>query len=140
VAVQAQSTQIARLVMLANAVLLIHFILVLFITAGLPMIYLGAALGWSWVRVWQWRALHLVAIVFVTLESLLGIACPLTVWEDLLRNDRSNVGFIERWITRIMFYDVPAWVFTLAYTGFAVLVAATWVWVPPAKRSRTHAR
>jgi hypothetical protein len=56
--------------MLANAVLLIHFLLVLFITAGLPMIYLGAALGWSWVRAWQWRALHLAAIVFVAACSL----------------------------------------------------------------------
>ena len=49
--------------MLANAVLLIHFILVLFITAGLPMIYLGAALGWSWVPAWQLRARHLAAIL-----------------------------------------------------------------------------
>jgi hypothetical protein len=119
--------------MLANAVLLIHFVLVLFISAGLPLIYVGAALDWSWVRAWQWRALHLAAIVFVAVESLLGIACPLTVWEDALRGDRSNVGFIERWITRIMFYDLPAWVFILAYTGFAVLVAVTWVWVPPTK-------
>lgn len=126
--------------MLANAVLLIHFILVLFITAGLPLIYLGAALGWPWVRALHWRALHLAAIVFVAVESLLGIACPLTVWEDALRGDRSHLGFIERWITRMMFYDLPGWVFIMAYTGFAVLVAMTWVWVPPAKRTRTQAR
>ena len=128
------------LVMLANAVLLIHFLLVLFIAAGLPLIYLGAALSWSWVRAWQWRALHLAAIVFVAVESVVGIACPLTVWEDALRGDRSNLGFIERWITRIMYYDLPAWVFTLVYTGFAVLVAVAWVRVPPAKRTRTKTR
>ena len=119
--------------MLANVVLLIHFVLVLFITAGLPLIYLGAALGWTWVRAWQWRTLHLAAIVFVAMESLLGIACPLTVWEDALRGNQPNVGFIERWIDRIMFYDLPAWVFVLAYTGFAVLVAVTWVTVPPTR-------
>lgn len=126
--------------MLANAVLLIHFLLVLFIIAGLPLIYLGAALSWSWVRAWQWRALHLAAIVFVAVESVVGIACPLTVWEDALRGGHSNLGFIERWITRIMYYDLPAWVFTLLYTGFAVLVAVTWVRVPPVKRTRTKTR
>ncbi len=119
--------------MLANAVLLIHFALVLFITAGLPLIYLGAALRWTWVRAWQWRTLHLAAIMFVALESLLGIACPLTVWENALRGNRSNMGFIERWIQRVMFYDLPAWVFIVTYTGFAVLVAVTWLTVPPAK-------
>jgi len=119
--------------MLANAVLLIHFALVLFITAGLPLIYLGAVLGWTWVRAWQWRAVHLAAIVFVAMESLFGIACPLTVWEDALRGNQTNLGFIGRWIERIMFYDLPAWVFILAYTGFAVLVAVTWVTVPPTR-------
>jgi hypothetical protein len=113
--------------------LLIHFALVLFVTAGLPLIYLGAGLGWTWVRAWQWRAVHLAAIVFVAMESLLGIACPLTVWEDALRGNQTNLGFIERWIERIMFYDLPARVLILAYTGFAVLVAVTWVTVPPTR-------
>jgi len=122
--------------MLANAILLIHFALVLFITAGLPLIYLGAALGWPWVRAWQWRAFHLAAIVFVAMESLLGIACPLTVWEDALRGNQPNLGFIERWIERIMFYDLPAQAFILAYTGFAALVAVTWVTVPPTRIPR----
>ncbi len=124
--------------MLANAILLIHFALVLFITAGLPLIYVGAALGWTWVRAWRWRALHLAAIVLVAMESLLGIACPLTVWENALRGNQSNRGFIEHWIDRIMFYDIPAWVFILAYTGFAVLVAVTWVTIPPIGIGRKH--
>lgn len=130
---------IARLFMLANTILLIHFALVLFITAGLPLIYVGGALGWTWVRAWRWRALHLSAIVLVAVESLLGIACPLTVWENALRGNRSNLGFVERWIERIMFYDLPAWVFIIAYTGFAVLVAMTWVAVPPTRIGGMHA-
>ncbi len=125
--------------MLANAILLIHFALVLFITAGLPLIYVGAALGWAWVRAWRWRALHLSAIVLVAMESLLGIACPLTVWENALRGNQSNLGFIERWIDRIMFYDLPARVFIIAYTGFAVLVALTWVAIPPTRLGGMHA-
>ena len=126
--------------MLANAILVVHFAIVTFITAGLPLIYLGAAAGWSWVRKWRWRALHLAAILFVAIESVLGLTCPLTVWEDALRGHRTGGGFIEHWIRRILFYDLPGWVFLAAYTGFAMLVAVTWVVVPPAKLSRRIGR
>jgi hypothetical protein len=120
---------------LANAILVIHFAVVLFIIAGLPLIYLGAARRWGWVRARRWRTLHLAAILFVATEAILGLACPLTVWEDALRGHQTVEGFMERWIRRIMFYDLPAWVFLVAYTGFAALVAVTWVVVPPAKSS-----
>lgn len=120
--------------MLADAIVVIHLIIMLFITAGLPLIYVGAALQWAWVRAWRWRALHLAAIAFVAAESLAGIVCPLTLWEDTLRGLQSNEGFIERWVDRILFYDFPAWVFTVAYTAFAALVVITWFVVAPTKR------
>ena len=120
--------------MLADAIVVIHLIIMLFITAGLPLIYVGAALQWAWVRDWRWRALHLAAIAFVAAESLAGIVCPLTLWEDTLRGLQSNEGFIERWVDRILFYDFPAWVFTVAYTAFAALVVITWFVVAPTKR------
>ena len=82
--------------------------------------------------------LHLGAILFVAAESLLRITCPLTAWEDTLRDERSGGGFIERWIDRIIFYDAPTWVFTVAYTAFAALVLATWMIVPPNRRRRTR--
>ncbi len=123
--------------MLADTVAVVHFLIVLFIVAGLPLIYLGVALRWAWVRSRAWRALHLGAIVFVAAESLLGIACPLTVWEDALRRRQSAGGFIERWIHRVMFFDAPTWAFTLAYLAFAALVLATWVAVPPIRHGRT---
>jgi len=121
--------------MLAGVILMLHFAIVLFIAAGLPLIYVGAAAGWTWVRDRRWRAVHFAAILFVATESILGIACPLTVWEDVLRGHQSREGFIERWIGRIMFFDLPAWVFLVAYICFALLVAVTWVIVPPAKFS-----
>ena len=126
--------------MLADAILVVHFAIVLFITAGLPLIYLGAAAGWAWVREWRWRALHFAAIFVVATEAILGLACPLTVWEDALRGHHGRDGFIERWIARILFYDLPAWVFLVAYTSFALLVAITWSIVPPAGFSAGHRR
>jgi polyferredoxin len=74
---------------------------------------------------------HLGAILFVAAESLLGIACPLTVWEDALRGGQQRTGFIERGVHRVMFYQAPTWVFTTAYIAFAALVLVTWIAVPP---------
>ena len=125
--------------MLAAAVVLAHLAVMLFITAGLPLIYVGRARHWALVRNWWWRAVHLGAIAFVAGESLAGMVCPLTLWEDALRGRQSSRGFIERWIDWILFYDFPTWVFTLVYTAFAAFVAATWFLVPPTKRSRKAA-
>ena len=120
--------------MLAAFIVVVHLIIMLFITAGLPLIYIGAARRWTWVRDWRWRALHLGAIGFVAAESLAGMVCPLTLWEDALRGQQSQEGFIERWVDRILFYDFPTWVFTVAYTVFAALVVVTWFMVRPTKR------
>ena len=119
--------------MLADVVVALHLLIVLFILLGVPLVYLGVALHWTWVRGRRWRMLHLGAILFVAAESLLGITCPLTVWEDTLRGRGTAGGFIERWIDRIIFYDAPAWVFTTAYTAFAALVLVTCILVPPTR-------
>jgi hypothetical protein len=122
--------------MLADIVVGVHLLIVLFILLGVPLVYLGAALHWTWVRSRPWRALHVGAILFVAAESLLGMTCPLTVWEDTLRGGPVAGGFIERSIDRVIFYDAPTWIFTLAYVGFATLVLVTWVVVPPIRQRR----
>lgn len=122
--------------MLADAVLAVHCAIVIFITAGLPLIWIGAARGWSWVRIRWLRALHLGAIGFVALESLVGMACPLTLWEAALRQRQPPEGFIQQWVERALYYDLPAWVFTLAYLLFAAAVVATWRFFPPRSSRR----
>src|SRR5437899_5901694 len=86
--------------MLADVVLAVHVAIVIFITVALPLIWIGAALRWRWIRIGWLRALHLGAIGFVALESLAGIACPLTVWEALLRHRQPPQGLIQQWIER----------------------------------------
>jgi hypothetical protein len=119
---------------LANVVLIVHFAFVAFVVGGLGAIWTGAALGWRWVRSFSFRIAHLAAICFVAGEALLGIMCPLTVWEDALRGRNSETGFIARWIRSVMFYEGPPWVFTVAYVTFAAIVALTFWWVPPGRR------
>ena len=116
---------------LADVILIAHFAFVLFVVGGLPLIWIGAAAHWRWVRNFWLRAAHLAAIVFVTGEALLGVWCPLTVWEDALRGRHEERSFVARWIHRVMFFDFPGWVFTLMYCAFALAVAATWWWIRP---------
>ena len=118
---------------LADLVLLVHFAFVLFVVGGLALIWIGAAAGWSWVRNFWFRVAHLAAIVLVAGEALVGVWCPLTLWEDALRGVQGEKGFVARWIHRLMFYDVPGWMFTIAYVLFALVVALSWRLVRPTR-------
>jgi len=122
--------------LLADFILVTHFLFVLFVTVGLASIWVGAAAGWQWVRNYWFRLAHLAAIFFVALEAVMGIACPLTVWEDALRGTRIQATFVERWLHRVLFYSFPEWVFTAAYVLFALAVGITFWLVPPRRRPR----
>lgn len=125
---------------LANGVLATHVGIVLFVVAGLPLIFIGAARGWRWVRNARLRVLHLAAIAYVALQAWFGIACPLTTLEQWLRVRAGATvydgEFIVHWLRTLIFFEAPPWAFTAAYTGFALLVALAWWRVPPARRAR----
>ena len=121
--------------MMADLIVVVHFAIVLFIVGGLLAVWAGAALGWRWVRNPWFRYLHLAAIGYVAVEALLGIACPLTAWEDLLRGGARPDSFVGRWVRRLLFYDAPEWVFTAAYAAWALATLATLRLVPPRRRA-----
>ena len=119
---------------LADIVLVVHFAFVLFVVGGVAAVWIGAAAGWRWVRNFWFRVAHLAAIAYVAGEALFGIWCPLTVWEDALRGRHEEKSFIARWVHRVMFYDFPEWLFTIAYVLFALVVAASWWIVRPTQK------
>jgi hypothetical protein len=120
---------------LANAVLIAHAGIVLFIICGLLLTLFGAALRWTWIKNFWFRALHLLAIGYVALEAWLGIVCPLTTLELWLREQAGQTvyegDFIAYWMRQIMFYEAPPWVFIAAYSGFGALVVLSWFLVRP---------
>jgi hypothetical protein len=122
--------------MMADVLLVVHFLIAAFIVLGLVAVWLGAALRWPWVRNPWFRYLHLAAIGFVAAEALLGIAGPLTVWEDLLRDGARADSFVGRWVRALLFYQAPEWVFTAAYVAWTLATLATLRLVPP-RASRT---
>jgi polyferredoxin len=117
--------------MLADTLLAFHFVVAAFIAGGLPLVWLGAALDWAWVRNPSFRYAHLAAIAFVAAEALLGIACPLTVWEDVLRGGARPESFVGRWVQQLLFYRAPEWVFTSIYVAWAAAALVTLKIVPP---------
>lgn len=125
---------------LADLVLLIHFAFVLFVVGGLAATWIGAALSWQWVRSYWFRTTHLMAILFVALEAVLGIACPLTIWEDALRGSAHKASFVRRHVGRWLYYDLPEWTFAAIYVGFAAVVLITFVLVKPEQRGPTPRR
>lgn len=125
----------------ADAVLLLHFAFVLFVVLSLPLIALGGWRGWGFVRNVWFRAAHLLCMALVAAESLSGIACPLTTWENQLRLKAGGGliyegSFMQYWIHRVMFFEAPENVFILVYlTFFAAVLACLW-WVKPRWPSR----
>ena len=121
--------------MLADVLVIVHFLVVAFIVGGLIAVWIGAALGWRWIRNPWLRYLHLGAIAFVAAEALLGIACPLTIWEDLLRGGVRPESFVARWVHALLFYRAPEWVFTAAYVAWTAATLLTLRLVPPRRRA-----
>jgi hypothetical protein len=121
--------------MMADLILVVHFLIVAFIVGGLILVWIGVPLGWRWVRNPWFRYAHLLAIGYVAAEALLGVMCPLTVWEDMLRGDVKAESFVGRWVRYFLYYEAPAWVFTVAYVAWAAATLATLRLVPPRRRA-----
>ncbi|MBE7419190.1 MAG: DUF2784 domain-containing protein [Ideonella sp.] len=124
---------------LADAVLVVHFGVVLFVAGGLVVVVAGNRLRWRWVNRWWFRAAHLAAIAVIVVQAWLGQYCPLTTLESWLRVQAGGAGyarsFIEHWLRSLIYYEAPLWVFTVAYTAFAVLVLLVWWRFPPSRGS-----
>lgn len=123
---------------LADAILVLHVGIVAFVVIGALAIPIGASRRWRWVRGFGWRVTHLVLMGVIALQAWLGALCPLTVWEQALRRRAGEVvyreSFIEHWLSRLIFFEAPWWIFVAAYTGFAAFVLLMWGAVRPQRR------
>ena len=127
---------------LADAVLILHIAIVMFVVGGLLLIIVGNRKKWAWVNNLWFRLAHLAAIAIVASEAWLDIVCPLTTLEMWLRSHAGAAvytgGFIEHWLQWVLYYNAPPWVFVLLYSSFGLLVAAAWYYFPPVWKRHTH--
>ena len=128
--------------LLADLVVVVHFTYVAFVVLGMAAILLGIVLRWRWVRNFWFRIVHFLMIGVVVAEEFGGVVCPLTTWENTLRESAGESArvesFVGRWVHDLLFCDAPAWVFTLAYCLFGALVLAAFVIAPPRRPHREH--
>lgn len=121
--------------LLADLILLLHFLFVVFVIVGLVFVLMGGVRGWHWVRNPWFRWSHLLAIGIVVAQAWFGVLCPLTTLEMVLRERAGDAtypgSFIAHWLESLLYYQAPAWVFTVCYTVFGLLVVGSWYAVHP---------
>jgi len=127
--------------LLADVLVVIHLLYILFVIGGEAAIIAGGIRGWAWVRKLPFRVAHLCAIVLVAAEALLGWICPLTEWEYQLRvaagqQGEPDISFVGRLFRLLVFYDLPSWFFTILHVSIALVVILTMVLVPPRRRGK----
>ena len=86
---------------LADAVLVLHSVIVAFIIIGLVLIVLGGLLRWRWITNPWFRATHLIGIAIVVAQAWLGRLCPLTILEAWLRQQAGG-GQLSRQFRAIL--------------------------------------
>ena len=126
--------------MLADTVFLLHALIVTFITGGLLVILIGGPLGWAWVRHCGFRSAHLSLLGLVTVEAIFGMTCPLTLLEDWLRGVATEQSFVQRWVTALIYWSAPLWVFAVLYSVILATVVVAWFVWPPRATVKESAR
>lgn len=129
-----------NLILLANAILVTHAMIVAFAVTFPIVLWIAAARGKRWVHAASWRTAHLLLCAFVAMQAWFGQICPLTIWEHQLRTQAGQASpaadsFIAYWLQRLIFFDAPPWVFTAGYSAFALLMISSF-WFIPIRRVR----
>jgi len=123
----------------ADLMVAIHVSYIAYVVLGQLLIIVAAPLKWQWARNPWFRFTHLTAIGIVAYEAIRGLRCPLTVWEEQLRELGGQVfngseTFMGRVLHDLMFIEnQPEIFFTTLYIGVLVLVIQGLVMYPPRK-------
>ena len=111
--------------LLADVVVLGHFIFVLFAVLGGFLVLKWP--GWAWI--------HIPAALWAALIEFAGWICPLTPLENLLREKggaaRYNSGFIEHYLLPVLYPDAltRSWQLVLGCIVLGINLAVYgWVW------------
>ena len=79
-------------------------------------------------------------MLFVTLETLLGITCPLTSLENILRGITQSESFVGYWIQKLIYWDFPTQIFIILYCIFLGWTLLMWKIFPPKQLARKCVR
>ena len=120
-----------KYMLFADSVLIAHALTVSFVVMGFFCVVLGRWLGWRWIfnPVFRWG--HVAVMLLIAGQAVLGQLCPLTTWENLLRERAGSAAysesFVQHWLHRLLFFEAPLWVFTTIYLAFALVLLSLWL-------------
>ena len=120
--------------MIAGALLFVHFSLAASITLGFFIIPIGYKLGWNWIKNRNLRLLHLSLMGVITVETIIGLTCPLTVLENIFRDSDYSSSFMSYWLAQILYWDLPNLVFVILYSLCLGWVSILWKVCPPIQK------
>jgi len=127
---------VSALVFFAGLIFAIHLAVIAFNVFWLIAIPLGAWQGWNFVRIFGWRRLHVLSLSVVAFQALMGQACFLTIWHASMTTSEPERPLIAEWVSRLIFWPLPLWVFTVLYCAIFAYTLALWFLVPPRRRGR----
>lgn len=118
----------------ADIIVAVHVTYLAAVIFGLLFIFIGRFRRWQWVKNFWFRFVHLSLIAIVVIEALLGIVCPLTIWEYQLRvaagQNAEGGSFVGRLLHNLIFVDAPPELLTVCYCLFGALVLFSFWLVP----------
>lgn len=114
---------------MAEFLLTIHFLFILFMVAGFPIGLISNNR--------RFRYIHGGLLAFVTLLMISGIPCPLTIWEEQFRGESYQGSFLAVWLNKIIYLTwlEPRAVFIMDMV-FALLVFSSFFWYPVNKAGK----
>lgn len=117
--------------LIADLILALHFAIALFIALGLLLIPFGFFYTWSWIRNRRFRQIHAGLMLFVAIEALFAITCPLTVLEARLRQTTAPESFWAYQLNQLLYWDLPPTFFLGLYLLCSIWVIYLWREIPP---------
>ncbi|MCI0701234.1 MAG: DUF2784 domain-containing protein [Planctomycetia bacterium] len=121
----------------ADLVVAIHVAYVAYVVLGQLAICIAAPMKWQWAKNPWFRFTHLGAIGYVAYEAIFSIRCPLTIWEEKLRElagqaPSGSETFLGRLLHDLLFIEnQPESFFTALYLGMLLIVVQGLVMYPP---------
>ena len=115
-----------RQILAADLVLIIHFCIVFFLSFGLVVLPIGYLKNYNWTRNTKMRVAHMFLMGFITLEAFLGITCPLTIIENILRQIEYQQSFVSYWVSRFIYWDLPSYFFVSLYFFCLIWTLVFW--------------
>ena len=121
----------------ADITVVIHSIWILFVVVGFILTVCG--FWWNgFFDKWLFRTLHLCGIVYISLLGTMGKACPLTLWENILRakydpTSTYSGSFMIYYAEKLVYPDINPLIIRILITFIAVFTVVIFIINPPEK-------